>query len=218
MPSLEAYARPLTRRILPLSHFDPEVVGGALSGGWRVTGGLLSWSVPNARPSVASMNETRIITLRRERGWTQEKLAAESGVAVRTVQRLESGQDASLETLSMVAKALGVTVGELFSAVESDDFQAAVGALDDRSATQQRQRDGAVAGYRYLYTGVGLVVSVGVIVLIGLQIVPGIAILLTGLYWAGGALLGRFLLASVINPRLDAKYPLSIPTPSRRDR
>ncbi|WP_066043711.1 helix-turn-helix domain-containing protein [Herbiconiux solani] len=164
------------------------------------------------------MNETRIITLRRERGWTQEKLAAESGVAVRTVQRLESGQDASLETLSMVAKALGVTVGELFSAVESDDFQAAVGALDDRSATQQRQRDGAVAGYRYLYTGVGLVVSVGVIVLIGLQIVPGIAILLTGLYWAGGALLGRFLLASVINPRLDAKYPLSIPTPSRRDR
>ncbi|MBF4574255.1 helix-turn-helix transcriptional regulator [Herbiconiux sp. VKM Ac-1786] len=155
------------------------------------------------------MNETRIITLRRERGWTQEKLAAESGVAVRTVQRLEGGQDASLETLSMVAKALGVTVGELFTAVSDDDFGAAVGALDDRSAVQQAQRDSAISGYRSLYTGVGILITFVVIVLVATQLVPGIAFLAIGAYWAAGSLFARFLLNSVINPRLDAKYPLS---------
>ncbi len=40
----------------------------------------------------------RIAALRRERGWTQERLAEASGIAVRTVQRLEGGKDASLET------------------------------------------------------------------------------------------------------------------------
>ena len=57
----------------------------------------------------------RITALRRELGWTQARLAAESGVGVRTVQRLEAGADASLETLHLVAVALGVEVGELFA-------------------------------------------------------------------------------------------------------
>jgi transcriptional regulator with XRE-family HTH domain len=164
------------------------------------------------------MNETRITSLRRERGWTQEKLAAESGVAVRTVQRLEGGQDASLETLSMVAKALGVSVGELFTAVADEDFNAAVDALDDRTATQQRQRDAAVTGYRQLYTGVGIAITLVIIALIALQIVPGITILVTAAYWAAGSLLARSLLNSMINPRLDARYPLSSPTPRRQSR
>ncbi len=58
----------------------------------------------------------RIAALRRERGWTQERLAEASGVAVRTVQRLEGGKDASLETLSALARALEVPVRDLFAA------------------------------------------------------------------------------------------------------
>jgi len=60
------------------------------------------------------MNESRIAELRRAKGWTQERLATESGITVRTVQRLEAGSDASLETISLIAKALDVQVGELF--------------------------------------------------------------------------------------------------------
>ena len=51
------------------------------------------------------MSTTRIAELRQENGWTQERLATESGVGLRTIQRVEAGQDASLETLSLVADA-----------------------------------------------------------------------------------------------------------------
>ncbi|TDS77571.1 helix-turn-helix domain-containing protein [Amnibacterium kyonggiense] len=61
----------------------------------------------------------RIAALRRERGWTQEHLASVSGVGVRTVQRLEAGEDGSLETLRRVAAALEVPVPELFAASAS---------------------------------------------------------------------------------------------------
>ncbi|UXN23679.1 helix-turn-helix domain-containing protein [Curtobacterium flaccumfaciens] len=60
----------------------------------------------------------RIGELRRLRGWTQERLAETSGIAVRTVQRMESGNDASLESLSAVATALEVPVRDLFATEE----------------------------------------------------------------------------------------------------
>ncbi len=72
------------------------------------------------------MNETCITDLRQEQGWTQEKLAAESGVGIRTVQRLESGSDASMETLSLIADALGVPVRALFKTIENDDLSSRV--------------------------------------------------------------------------------------------
>lgn len=50
-----------------------------------------------------TMNRMQITTLRQNLGWTQERLATESGVGVRTIQRLEAGHDASLETLSLVS-------------------------------------------------------------------------------------------------------------------
>lgn len=55
---------------------------------------------------MGSMNKTRIIEIRQAQGWAQERPANESGVGLRTVQRLEAGQDASLETLSLIAEAL----------------------------------------------------------------------------------------------------------------
>ncbi|MFY9680070.1 helix-turn-helix domain-containing protein, partial [Glutamicibacter protophormiae] len=57
---------------------------------------------------VTGMNESRIAEIRRSKGWTQERLAAQSSVTVRTIQRLEAGQDASMDTLSRIAAALQV--------------------------------------------------------------------------------------------------------------
>ncbi len=37
--------------------------------------------------------------LRLQRGWSQQQLADLSGLSVRTIQRLEKGQDASTESL-----------------------------------------------------------------------------------------------------------------------
>jgi transcriptional regulator with XRE-family HTH domain/tetratricopeptide (TPR) repeat protein len=49
-----------------------------------------------------------IVELRTHRGWTQEKLAEKSILAVRTIQNLEQGNCTRLGTISRVAEALGV--------------------------------------------------------------------------------------------------------------
>lgn len=155
------------------------------------------------------MNEMRIATLRRERGWTQERLAEASGVAVRTVQRLEGGNDASLETLSAIARALEVPVRELFDADEPSGADPGVRGLDQRIAIDQARRDAFSQGWRSLYAGVGVALSILTIVLISVDVWPGVTILLLGAYWAAGALLARFVMSTVIDPWLDRRYPLS---------
>ena len=44
----------------------------------------------------------RITALRQHRGMTQDKLAHEAGLSLRTVQRLEAGRPAALETLNQI--------------------------------------------------------------------------------------------------------------------
>lgn len=51
--------------------------------------------------------------LRLERGYSQEDLAAMSGVSVRTIQRIERGAAANPESLKSLAAALDVEFGEL---------------------------------------------------------------------------------------------------------
>lgn len=51
--------------------------------------------------------------LRIEKGWSQETLAQISGLSVRTIQRIERGGKASLETLGALAAVLEVDVSTL---------------------------------------------------------------------------------------------------------
>jgi len=155
------------------------------------------------------MNETRIAELRLERGWTQERLSEASGITVRTVQRLEAGNDASLDTLSRVARALEVPVRELFAAVGHDDFGRSVSALDAREQRQQERRDSVTDGLRALYAGVGALFTIAVVVSIAADYLGSLALFLIPAYWVGGWLLSTFLFLVVVNPRLDRAYPLS---------
>ena len=150
------------------------------------------------------MNETRIIELRRERGWTQEKLAEECGVGIRTIQRLEAGSDASLETLLMVANALGVPVRELFTTIDSDELSGRVDSLEARTLAEQAHRDRTSRAWMWLFIGIGVIVSF-------LSITAGgqlTATLLFG-YWGGGTLIFLALRRLLIDPRLDEGLPLS---------
>ena len=52
-------------------------------------------------------------SLRLSRAWSQEQLAELSGLSVRTVQRIENGDQPSLETLSALAAVFEVSVGDL---------------------------------------------------------------------------------------------------------
>ncbi|MER5132350.1 helix-turn-helix domain-containing protein [Serratia marcescens] len=59
------------------------------------------------------MQKYRIRPLRLEKGWSQEQLATIAGLSTRTVQRIENGEQASLETLTAIAATLGVQVSNL---------------------------------------------------------------------------------------------------------
>lgn len=158
------------------------------------------------------MNETRISELRKGRGWTQERLAEASGVTVRTIQRLESGSDASLDTLARIADALGVQVTELFAHVEDEQFLEAVNDLDARKRGQQQRRDAVVLGFHRAVRGVGVLVLFATFALIAAKVLPGYGFLIVPAYFAGVGPLAEFLFRVVASPRLDEKYPLSVPS------
>lgn len=156
-----------------------------------------------------AMNTTRIIELRQAQGWTQERLANESGVGLRTIQRLEAGQDASLETLSLVADALQVAVRELFTVIEDETLSARVESLQVRADEQQAARDRITQAWRWLYFGIGIIAT-----LVSFTFPYGVVLFLS--YWSGGFLILLALRRLVIEPRLDEKYPLSRERPRTR--
>jgi transcriptional regulator with XRE-family HTH domain len=51
--------------------------------------------------------------LRLKKGWSQEHLSQISGLSSRTIQRIERGQKASLETLKSLAIVFEVDINEL---------------------------------------------------------------------------------------------------------
>ena len=50
---------------------------------------------------------------RNERGWTQEELAIAADLGLRTIQRMEAGGEASLNSIKSVASALEIESGSL---------------------------------------------------------------------------------------------------------
>ncbi len=59
-------------------------------------------------------------SLRRNKGWSQEDLALHAGVSARTIQRIEAGHAASLETLKCLAAVLETSVSDLIT--ENNDM------------------------------------------------------------------------------------------------
>jgi len=50
---------------------------------------------------------------RLEKGWSQEQLARHSGLSTRTIQRIEGGQKAGLESLKCLAAVFGTSISTL---------------------------------------------------------------------------------------------------------
>ena len=66
----------------------------------------------------------KIQELRKQKGMTQEDLADKTGLSVRTIQRIESGEvDPRSYTLSQIAEALGVKLEELTKEEHKDQKQ-----------------------------------------------------------------------------------------------
>lgn len=56
---------------------------------------------------------TRIREMRRQRGWSQEKLGAMVGFSQSKISKIENGYCDSLSDLKLIAKALGVKLEDL---------------------------------------------------------------------------------------------------------
>jgi transcriptional regulator with XRE-family HTH domain len=69
--------------------------------------------VDNGEASQLREHVVRVKDLRLERGWSQAELAERSGLSIRTIQRIEGGAHPGLESLTLLARAFGVAVGDL---------------------------------------------------------------------------------------------------------
>lgn len=69
---------------------------------------------------IAEILGNNIRNLRKERQWTQEQLAEKAEISVPYMTQIELGKkQASLETVEKIAKALSVSIDELFRSVPS---------------------------------------------------------------------------------------------------
>jgi transcriptional regulator with XRE-family HTH domain len=89
------------------------------TGAWRAIDGLVAWR-PNAGGPYEALDrrteDIRVMLiqkLRLQRGWSQEQLAELSGLSVRTIQRLERGQAASLESQKSLAAVFEIDLSRL---------------------------------------------------------------------------------------------------------
>lgn len=74
---------------------------------------------------------------RRSSGWSQEQLAEEAGLSVGVVRKIEQGGNAQVETIHMLARALGTTTSSLFAAEVPEPIRPNAGDGPKLSALRQ---------------------------------------------------------------------------------
>ena len=86
-------------------------------GSWRVSVATVSCTCmpgPVINEHItAKANAMNIQQRRLEKGWSQEELARHSGLSTRTIQRIESGQNAGLESLKCLAAVFETSISTL---------------------------------------------------------------------------------------------------------
>ncbi|WP_413736237.1 helix-turn-helix domain-containing protein [Sodalis sp. RH21] len=92
----------------------------------------------------------RIKELRLAKAWSQEQLAELASLSVRTVQRIENGEQASLETLAAIASAFELGVTDLYSAQAAPVQQEQARAIDERLVKIRKQIAAQADFYRQI--------------------------------------------------------------------
>ncbi|GFD90779.1 hypothetical protein KUL152_30050 [Tenacibaculum sp. KUL152] len=87
------------------------------------------------------LNTELLKSLRKKKCWTQEKLAANAGLSLRTVQRAEGKGASSSETLLALASALDITSDSLVT------FDSDAAKVDDIATVKVCQKRSQAVGY-----------------------------------------------------------------------
>lgn len=158
------------------------------------------------------MDKTLVSTLRKQKNWTQEILADKSFVTVRTIQRLEAGEEVSLDTLQSVSNALSVTVSELFEYVDQEEREVSFMEFSKEQVNQLEQRESEFHVVTMLMLGLSILIM-GVLGSLVLR-TDNTIFLILGSIWIGlifliiGAI--TYYLNITLTNRLNIKYPLTV--------
>ena len=162
--------------------------------------------------------KNKIKELRLSQHLSQEQLAEAAGISVRTLQRLEAGEDVSISTLNAVANALDVPVGDLFQHTTSNEQDTKLQEAKNLQV-QMQQRHEEIAVFKKVYNAV----YISVMLLVGAALwtaqsffaemgLTGIDYILDVAWVAGWMLFGpvrKVIIQTKLNKKLDMKYPLT---------
>ncbi|PTH35722.1 transcriptional regulator [Staphylococcus agnetis] len=160
------------------------------------------------------VNRNIVIEKRRSKGWTQERLAEKAGLSVRTIQRIEKGDDSSLESLSLIANAFEISISELCSE-DTPSKEQLCNTIDAEQLDQLNQRSAKNSLY-FVFMLTYLFIMISIMVYIGVQYDntenKNILIVLT-LMWVFIFVIGWLILlyvkASLWRRKLDRWYLLT---------
>ena len=108
--------------------------------------------------------------LREERAWSQEHLAAVTGLSLRTIQRVESEANASSETRMSLATAFGVDLARLSPPISvAAEVRPSPPLPSSSEATASGPREGAPKLSYWQYRLLRFAVIVGLLVWLGLH-------------------------------------------------
>lgn len=162
--------------------------------------------------------KNKIKELRLSQHLSQEQLAEAAGISVRTLQRLEAGEDVSISTLNAVANALDVPVGDLFQYTTFNEQDTKLQEAKNLQV-QMQQRHEEIAVFKKVYNAV----YISVMLLVGAALwtaqsffaemgLTGIDYILDVVWVAGWMLFGpvrKVIIQTKLNKKLDKKYPLT---------
>lgn len=155
------------------------------------------------------MNKTLIPDLRKQHGWTQEHLATKCNLSVRTIQRIEAGDDTSLETLRLIANAFNVKIGDLFESISDNAKGSEIKTMNDKQTLQikKRREEGK------LIRNTIQMIFIFAMMLFGYLLSRSNYTHVLGIIWVFLWPLGfyaiKLIKIYVIDPKLDKKYPLT---------
>jgi transcriptional regulator with XRE-family HTH domain len=127
-----------------------------------------------------SVDREEVRRLRLDKSWSQEKLAEEAGLSLRTVQRIEADGVASLQSCRAIARALGVQPADLRLAA---DYTAALeqGATSEPLRVEQSARPVVMASpWRFVLLRTGQVLAISVLWLLMAFVAVNAFIVLVG--------------------------------------
>jgi transcriptional regulator with XRE-family HTH domain len=84
--------------------------------------------------AVNSGGKMLVQKLRLQRGWSQQQLAELSGLSARTIQRIESGQPASAETLKSLASVFEIDFAQLNGESDMTSSSPSASAIEEQLA------------------------------------------------------------------------------------